>query len=51
MCSAAYDFALARIPIPDRREIPKAGLRLYRYLFRRQMDRWVDLAASGQVAQ
>lgn len=45
MCSAAYDFTLARIPIPDRREIPKAGSRLYRYLFRRQMD---SLGGFGQ---
>ena len=45
MCSAAYDFALARIPIPDIREIPKAGTRLYRYLFRRQVD---SLGGFGQ---
>jgi hypothetical protein len=44
MCSAAYDFALARLPIPDIREIPKAGSRLS-LSFRRQMD---SLGGFGQ---
>ena len=45
MCSAAYDFTLAKINIPQSEEVPHRGSRLHRYLFRRQLD---SLGGLGQ---
>jgi hypothetical protein len=38
MCSAAYDYALAKTAISQKVEVPHKGSRLHRYLFRRQLD-------------
>jgi hypothetical protein len=45
MCSAAYDYALAKRAIPQNVEAPYRGSRLHRYLFRRQLD---SLGGLGQ---
>ncbi len=45
MCASAYDFALARKPIPDLLSTPHQGTKLHRYLFQRQMD---SLGGLGQ---
>lgn len=45
MCAAVYDFALAGRPIPQSVDVPKKGIRLQRYLFRRQID---SLGGLGQ---
>lgn len=45
MCSAAYDYALAKIAISQKAEAPHKGSRLHRYLIRRQLD---SLGGLGQ---
>ena len=45
MCSAAYDYTLAKKAIPLNTEVPNRGSRLHRYLFRRQLD---SLGGLGQ---
>jgi len=46
MSAAAYDFMLAGRPIPKKREIPKRGTKLHRYLLRRQNDSFGRLGAQ-----
>ena len=38
MCYAALDYYHAGLPVPNRTAVPKPGERLFRYLFKRQMD-------------